>query len=236
MVVSGFSLRSHADPAAYSAKDIRGQVVDDATGDPLEGVIIVAQWELAREVIPGLVNKSYGDTLRIIEGVSDKQGRYQIPGWGPMPRPPLLHLEEGDPGIVFFKPGYYPRAASNEIRGQYSRNSLRESQWDGKTVRLRKFTGQPQEYVEQNGRFRDEVKVTGKLDEYVFKIRSVQGQLGWQKKSDEWRNYPRLVIAIKEECERLKAAMARIECPINSEASLWGGAKSVNQFLEKYQK
>lgn len=236
LACSGAFLPSYADPLVYFAKDIRGQVVDDVSGEPLEGVIIVAQWELVREVIPFLVNESYGDTLKIIEVVSDKEGKYLIPGWGPIPRPLFFHLEEGDPSIEFFKSGYYPNGASNEVRSQYSRNSIRRSQWDGKTVRLRKFSGQPQEYIEQDGRFKNEIKVTGTLDEYAFKIRIMQGRLGWDKESDEWRNYPRLIIAMKEECERLKAAMSRRECPINNTMGLWGGEKNVNQFLKEYQK
>jgi hypothetical protein len=64
--------------ATYSAKDIHGQVVDDATGAPLDGVVIVAQWLLERSMV--------GDNnalLKVMETVSDKNGNYTFPAWGP---------------------------------------------------------------------------------------------------------------------------------------------------------
>jgi hypothetical protein len=103
VILVGFAVlaappEARADPAAYSGAPIRGQVMDDATGKPLEGAIVVAQWELVREVIPGLVNESYGDVLNIAEAVTDRDGRYEIPGWGPIARPMFFHLEERDGG------------------------------------------------------------------------------------------------------------------------------------------
>src|SRR5262245_30347907 len=83
----GLGVPARADPDFYAAKEIRGRVVDAASGEPLARAIVVAQWELVREVIPGLINRSYGDVLKTVEAVTDKDGYYVIPAWGPVARP-----------------------------------------------------------------------------------------------------------------------------------------------------
>jgi hypothetical protein len=232
----GFATRSAADPVAYVAGDIRGEVVEDVSGEPLEGVIVVAQWQLVREVVPGMVNRSYGDSLKIVEVVSGKDGKFVLPGWGPVARPPLSHLENEDPLIVLFKSGYYPRTLANEVRTSYSRDSRRVSQWDAATIRLRKFTGQAQEFVQQNGRFRDERRVDGSLEEYASGILDVQASLNWLKANDDWKNFPRMVLALKHERERLEAAGLQPKYQIRRTSALHGGPKAVDQFLKAYEK
>ncbi len=204
IVVAALSV--HADPGTYSAKEIRGRIVDGVSGEPLAGVIVVAQWELVREVIPGVINKSYGDVLKTVEVVSGADGGYTIPAWGPMLRPPLFHLEELDPALELFKPGYYPRHVTNPIRAGYNRDSVRVSQWDGATLPLRKLTGQPQEYLEDNGQIKTTVRLQGTLEEYANKLATLQVYLHWQKESDDWKNFPRMVAALEKERERLLAA------------------------------
>ena len=232
----GGAAASRADPAAYSAAPIRGQVVDDLSGQPIEGAIVVAQWELVREVIPGFVNKSYGDALEIVEVVTGRDGEYSIPGWGPMARPLLFHLEERDPAIAFFKPGYYPRYVANELRNSYSRDAIRTSQWDGKTVRLRAFTGGPQEFELQDGRFRQHVKVNGTLEEYASKLGTLQNQLHWTRPTDDWKHFPRLVAALEREAARLAAAGLKPSYQIERADQLHGGREAVDRFLKGHGK
>jgi hypothetical protein len=232
----GLATPSLADPAAYFAKDIRGEVVDDVSGEVLEGVIAVAQWQLVREVIPGVMNKSYGDSLKIVEVVSGRDGRFVIPGWGPIARPMLFHLENEDPSIVFFKSGYYTRTVANEVLTSYSRDSARVSQWDGKTVRLRKFTGQAQEFVQQDGRFRDQRKVDGSLEEYASGINDIQASMNWTKANSDWKNFPRMVVALARERDRLEAAGLKPKYQIRRASALHGGAGAVDQFLKAHEK
>lgn len=193
-----------ADPAVYWAKAVRGAVVDDVTGEPLAGVVVVAQWELVRELVPGMVNESYGDRLAIVETVTDSNGRYEIAGWGPVARPPFMHLEHRDPSISFFKAGYYPWTVTNELRSSYSRDSVRASQWDGQAVRLRKFTGQAQEWLVPDGRFKAPASVSGTLEDYASRVNRLQVTLQWSKGNDDWKKYPRMVEALAAERERLK--------------------------------
>lgn len=237
LVMLALATAARADPLAYSARAIRGHVVDDVSGEPLEGVIVVAQWELVREVIPGLVNKSYGDVLKIVEVVTGRDGAYEIPAWGPLPRPLLLHLEDNDPALMFFKPGYYPRYVANELRGAaYSRDAERTSQWDGQSLRLRRFTGQPQEYVLQDGRFKRQVKVRGTLEEYASRLETLQEQLFWTRPTDDWRQFPRLVVALDREAARLGREGLKPGYQIKPARELHGGREAVDRFLEGHEK
>ena len=72
---------------SYSAKPIEAWVVDAQTGKPLEGVNVVAHWKLRYGLEGG---GSY--QLHIMEDVTDKNGRFFFPAWGPKEIP--RHLRE----------------------------------------------------------------------------------------------------------------------------------------------
>lgn len=135
------------DPPVYFAKSISGQIVDEETGKPLEGVVIVAQWILF-EIALGH-GAHYGNTVNLIEVVTDQDGKYSIPGWGPRPRPPLKHLDHLDPRLSIFKSQYVPLELSNESLGNHNKAMVRTSEWDGKVIKLKKFTGTAQERLHQ---------------------------------------------------------------------------------------
>jgi hypothetical protein len=223
-----------AQPAAYSARPLAARVVDDESGAPLAGVIVVAQWKLVREVVPGAMQKAYGDTMRIEETETDADGRFAFAGWGPVPRPAGFHLEHQDPQLLLFKAGHYPRRVENEPRAKPVQSAERASQWDGATIRLRRFTGKPQAFVAQNGRFRDEVQVDGTLVDLAFRVGGLQTELGWSRGTDDWKRYPRMAVALANERERLTAAGLEkkslfLIAPL---ASLHGGEGSVRKYLE----
>jgi hypothetical protein len=172
-------------PETYSASPLSGRVVDAATDQPLEGVIIVAQWILYRATVGGDVDHG---RLHVLETVTDADGRYQFPGWGPKPNPieiiPRLSyccfMREHDPQLSLFKPGYRPRRLLNE-KPHDPKPALRTSTWDGKTIRLEPFQGS--------------------LNEWATRLHFLQGDLGWNKL--DWRACPRMVLAIEQERLRL---------------------------------
>ena len=168
-------------PPVYSAKEIRATVVDTETGQPLDGVIMVAQWILF-VAAPG--HGGHGPRLHVVEAVTDGMGRFHIPGWGPKPNPryPFTSLDNQDPQLSFFKLGYRPLTVQN----RWDRNeSVRFSEWDGKTIKLEKFRGTDKEW----GRA----------------ISFLQTALawGWQRMMD-WRQMPRMVLALELERQRLE--------------------------------
>jgi len=169
--------------ATYSAKDIHGQVVDDATGVPLDGVVIVAKWLLERSMV--------GDNnalLKAMETVTDKGGSYTFPAWGPVTLPARADFRAGrDPKVVYFKIGYWPESEQNELLNDIRHRStpLGEFRSNGKTIRLKKWDGKGEEYWSQ-------------LDVLANRMPSFYGV--------NWKNFPRMTWAIEQENRRYKAS------------------------------
>lgn len=123
-------------PEAYSAGPTYATVVDDATGQRIEGAVVVAQWVLEG----GPLGRQVG-VLVVREAVTDASGQFRIDGWGPVPRPSSGVLDRRDPDILVFKPGYKLWYDSNYLSDSPSRRvplELRNSRWNGATVRLKK--------------------------------------------------------------------------------------------------
>jgi hypothetical protein len=75
---------------------INGKVVDTATGQPLEGAVVVAQWRKTRG-IPGL---QYSDLHKSVETLTDKKGAFSLEGaFGLLLEPPRMAI---------YKAGYIP--------------------------------------------------------------------------------------------------------------------------------
>jgi hypothetical protein len=89
----------------YSAKPTYGFIVDAQTRQPVPGVVVLAHWDLEYGLEGG---SAYAWVLK--EAVTDAQGRFDIPGWGPSKVPEFLpsgaRLKDRDPRVVFFKLGY----------------------------------------------------------------------------------------------------------------------------------
>ena len=141
-------------PAVYSGAEINGRVIDVKSGEAIEGAVIVASWHLYQP-------QWHSPDISLIyatEGVSDKDGNYTAPGWGPFRRPSGWVLDRGqDPVIFIFQPGY-----ENEVRDNAkwrtgvqtgppfnSRSaSVRRSVHDGKEIVLYKLGTKPRkQYV-----------------------------------------------------------------------------------------
>jgi len=133
----------------YSAKPMTATVVDAETGQPLESVNVVAQW-----ILHGPTWRSAG-SLEVDEAVTDKDGKFHIPGWGPKAIPDDLprgtRLGNSDPALIFFKSGYRIRHLGNELQLNRLRpeddTPVRSSDWDGKVIKLEKFKGTQQDYA-----------------------------------------------------------------------------------------
>lgn len=167
------------DPPVYFAKEIHGQIVDDETGQPLEGVVVVAEWRLFS---PGIGHRVQSGTINTLEVLSDKEGKYFIPAWGPRPRPPFAYLDHLDPELKIFKSDYYPKDLSNKVLSSANRNRsmVRSSDLDGKGIKLQRFRGD--------------------WMDYYYKISSL-----WARDGDCLRSCPLLVLSLEAEDKRIKA-------------------------------
>lgn len=177
-----FPLWVFGDPPVYYAKDIHGQVVDAETSRPLEGVVVVARWTL-RWIRIG--DGSTGGSINTLEAMTDKEGKYFIPGWGPRPRPPLAFLDNLDPELRFFKSNFYPERVANRLFSyeNHNRSMTRTSEWDGKVIKLKPFKGDD-------------------WGDYASQLRD-----NWSSETTDCvRECPRFVIALDKESKRIKAS------------------------------
>lgn len=135
----------------FSAEPIEAYVVDAKTRQPLEGVIVTANWELERGTFGG--NVVVGQ-LMVMEAVTDKNGRFYFPTWGPK-RAEEGHFVDKDPQLLLFKPGYAYLRLFNKYPGgdrEARLRPVRRSDWHGKTVALEQFKGSLREYAGQLAR------------------------------------------------------------------------------------
>ena len=172
-------LQACASPIYY-AKRIQGQVVDEQTGEPIEGAIIVAQWILFHQ---GLGHSGHDSRIRVVETVTNKNGYYTIHG-SPMVRAiPFTELHFYDPKISVFKKGYSPTSFANDFVGNRS-GMIRSSNWDGKKLQL----SRPPFLLE---------KQASDLGIFFHGIYGIN--------ADNWNFCPKMLFAIHKEKQRLMA-------------------------------
>ena len=169
----------------YSAESIEAWVVDADTGQPIEGVVVTANWQLETGSVGG--NVAAGQ-LMVMEAVTDAKGRFFFPAWGPKSTPigffiPFLtgpaHLVNRDPQLVLFKSGYKWMEISNYPLINYNNESLRKSDWNGKTIKLEKFKGNLREYAEH-------------LSYMTIGLRFMEQECNWKKT-------PKMILAIDQQ-------------------------------------
>jgi len=128
-------------PLVYFAKPFGGRVIDAESLQPIEGAVVVAEW---RPYYLLFVDRS--TPMKVVETVTDAQGNYSFPGWGPRLRLWTERLDVCDPELAVFKMGYKARLEVNER----SRNTyVRASDWDGVELELEPFRGTPAERLHE---------------------------------------------------------------------------------------
>ena len=97
----------------YSAKPTFGFVVDAQTRQPVEGAVVVAQWDLEYGLEGGAAY-----AWVVMETVTDSQGRFDFAGWGPKKVPHFLPGEAHSAGspVLQLCPGIPARLAVRILR------------------------------------------------------------------------------------------------------------------------
>jgi hypothetical protein len=124
-----------------------GTVVDLETGRPIEGAIVVAHWHMRL----GMPGKTDGGVLRLMETVTDENGKFGFPSWMSFYLPDRGFADDHrNPELLIFKPSYRFKKALNygqksqRLTGQPYRNDetgveeIRPAEWNGKVFKLRK--------------------------------------------------------------------------------------------------
>jgi hypothetical protein len=204
--------------ARYSAKSIEAWVVDADTNAPIEGVIVLANWEIrAGEWQAG----SRIIHLKILETVTAQDGRFYFPSWGPEPNPSAIgYIGFNDPELILFKSGFGYMALANMVLSEPRPGPVRYSDWDGKTIKMRKA-----------------VSDTTYLDQFGSLNRLLDSRLTSPDGPCEWRRVPRMIAALMHEELRLRGkgligiSSLTSRLKTNEEYFSRNGCGSVNTFL-----
>jgi hypothetical protein len=163
-------------PRPYASGETRGQVVDGASGQPVEGAVVVGRWEWLK-YHSTLESHGYypsGEVVHLGEATTGRDGRFALAGWGPTLRSGGK-LDDKAPNLIVFKPGYEPLVKnSGGTPGEGA-------------IRLRKSTASPKDYAAS-----------------IARVQQGDGPgLAWQHASDDWKAMPRMILALHREKARL---------------------------------
>jgi hypothetical protein len=100
VIVSGCTLWKR-EPLRYSSDAIRMRVVDKATQQPLEGVMVVAAWKSYIGT-----HQHYTGSVHIAEAATNKDGWFELAAWGPVENKEPGGLLDYQPLIWMYKEGH----------------------------------------------------------------------------------------------------------------------------------
>jgi len=120
----------------YTAEPIAARVVDADTGAPVEGVNVVAAWQAKG----GLEGGNIMGYVTVMEDVTNGNGEFSFPGWGPK-RWKNGAIRNGAPLLILLKPGYEVRLLWEGKYGVEFAPSHLSSSWHGKSIPFNRFQG-----------------------------------------------------------------------------------------------
>ena len=127
----------------YSAEPITAHVVDADTQEPIEGVVVVAAWVLEG----GLEGGNFKGVMTVMETVTDQSGAFHFAGWGPKSKPSYIRwvddarLKSICARVLLVQERLSRRERSriNRLKQQEHDPSAHTSDWNGKTMPLKRF-------------------------------------------------------------------------------------------------
>jgi hypothetical protein len=138
----------------HIAEPLEAWVVSAENGEPIEGVVVVANWQQKGGVEGG---NDIGQ-LMVLETVTDRKGRFAFPGWGPKI---LLtgDIKSDRPQLLLFKNGYQPMALSNFVVSDYGHSITLKSDWNGKMIKLKRTPSDVEGSLRDFRHFNDKLEI-----------------------------------------------------------------------------
>ena len=158
----------------YSAEPIEGWVIDADTKKPIGGVIVVANWQLHKSTVGGIIPAAH---LNVAETLTDNNGLFYFEEWEPKTAQWGFFIDR-DPELLFYKKGYEYRSLKNPLRAEIDTSKVRRSVWNGETIELRRFDGDLRDYASH-------------LSSLQTSIRTI-----FHGDKCEWKSTPKLVLAV----------------------------------------
>lgn len=138
-------------PAFFMGEAFKGRIIDEATGKPVQGAVVVASWPLQTEI--GGFHPSTITTINIevMEAVTDHNGYFMFPAWGPKLNTNLDAMRSGNPFLLVFKRGYLFNLEQNLDGGRMKPRRwqiVQRSDWNGKMILLKpnNYENDPTQY------------------------------------------------------------------------------------------
>jgi len=119
-------------PWLYSYEAMKVRVLDAATGQPVSGVHVVANWTVETSNPGG--NHSVGQ-VNVLEAQTDNDGVAVIPAWGPR----LILLGKPAryaPELQFYKPGHTSHTTGNRDRRHLVKEDQQPAYWQFDNIKL----------------------------------------------------------------------------------------------------
>ena len=102
MILGALTLGYLAQPTSAFAEEYRATIVDEETGQPLQGVVIVAVWNRRYNSLGGWAGGGYYASE---ESETGPDGKFVLKGHATWTLLPLITAIQG-PEFTFYKPGY----------------------------------------------------------------------------------------------------------------------------------
>jgi hypothetical protein len=185
IILSAGTINLTACALVYTAEPMEARVVEAGTQKPLAGVVVVAHWQLVQGT---MVGSNLGGQLEVMETVTDPEGRFTFPGFGPKTALGGQYLDDQDPELLIFKSGYESRIVRNDYQGDSPTfRIVHRSQWNGKTIEMKLFPGTETEYAEHV------YHLDGDFDDF---------RLG---EDCAWKKIPRMLVALQKMSEQFES-------------------------------
>lgn len=131
-------------PDTYSGEAVYGKVVDAVSGKPVAGAIVIGINELRAPY--GLEGHIIAGNMHIEEVVTDAEGHYRLPAWGPKPRVGKTYLDHEGPKLLVYKNGYELYTYISFFEGDRF-SPVQTSYLNDKTLELKRFQGDLEAYT-----------------------------------------------------------------------------------------
>ena len=115
-----------------SSAPFSATVVNSNSNLPIEGVVVLAKWDLLG--IEGVVE----NTIAIAETVTDADGAFSVPGWGPRVNRKFLYssVRDSSPEVIVYKLGFEPESIYDYRAFSFLGFHMRAAGIDGSTISL----------------------------------------------------------------------------------------------------
>lgn len=170
---------------------VDSRVIDADTGQPIQGAVVVAYWEMHR-------GSFAGDSLpcgaaNVEEAVTDKNGKFHIAGWGPIHS--SCEMRSFDPFLYVFKSGYsYARIGNYPLNPPFITST--HSEWNDKPIKLKKFPNLNLAQVGIKSYGADFGFLNGDLEDFIVDF----------PRECNWRRIPNMLRALMAQVRFFRAA------------------------------